>query len=96
MNVLNKQGKSIKCRVLLDSGSQIDLIANSCRSRLGLNLERSNSQFTVAGTAQMSSMGKTTITLQVNDLLMKISATVFQGKLTLPLPAIKLIFQKSS
>ena len=89
VNVLDKQGMSFKCRALLDSGSQINLITNSCRSRLGLNLERSNSQFTVAGTAQMSSMGKSTIVLQVNDLLMKTSATVVQGKLTLPLPAVK-------
>ena len=38
----------------------------------------------------MSSMGKSNVTIQVKDLQMKISATAVKGKLTLPLPAIKL------
>ena len=89
VDVLDRLGRTIKCRALLDSGSQINLITNSCRSKLGLKLEGSNAQFSVAGTAQMSSMGKSNVTLQVKELEMKISATVVKGKLTLTLSAVK-------
>ena len=89
VDVLDRQGRPIKCRALLDSGSQLNLITNSCRSKLGLKLEGSNAQYSVAGTAQMSSMGKSNVTLQIKDMQMKIPATVVKGKLTLPLPAVK-------
>ena len=51
INMLDKRGNPLQCRALLDSGSQMNLITNSCRSRLGLNLERSDASFTVAGAA---------------------------------------------
>ena len=89
VDVLDRLGRPIKCRALLDSGSQINLNTNSCRSKLGITLEESNAQFSVAGTAQVSSMGRSNVTLQVKDLQMKISATVVKGKLTVPLPAVK-------
>ena len=89
VDVLDRQGRPIKCRALLDSVSQINLNTNSCRSKLGLKLEGSNAQFSVAGTAQMFSMGTSNVTLQVKDLQMKIPATVVKEKLTLPLPAVK-------
>ena len=54
--MLDKRGNPIQCRAILDCGSQINLFTNSCRSRLGLNLERSEASFTVAGAAQMTSM----------------------------------------
>ena len=85
VDVLDRQGRPIKCRALLDSGSQINLNTNSCRSKLGLKLEGSNAHYSVAGTAQMSSMGKSNVTLQIKDMQMKIPATVVKGKLTLPL-----------
>ena len=81
VDVLDRLGRTIKCRALLDSGSQINIITNCCRSKLGLQLEGSNAQFSVAGTAQMSSMGKSNVTLHVKDLQMKISAIVVKGKL---------------
>ena len=90
--MLDKRGNPIQCRTLLDCGSQINLITNSCRSRLGLNLERSEAFFTVAGAAQMTSMGTSQIEFQADNSIIKTTATVVRGKITLPLPAVS--FQK--
>ena len=92
INMLDKRGNPIQCRALLDCGSQINLITNSCRSRLGLNLERSEASFTVAGAAQMTSMGTSQIEFQADKSTIKTTATVVRGKITLPLPAVS--FQK--
>ena len=92
MSKLDKRGNPIQCRALLDCGSHINLITNSCRSRLGLNLERSEASFTVAGPAQMTSMGTSQIEFQADKSTIKTTATVVRGKITLPLPAVS--FQK--
>ena len=94
INMLDKRGNPLQCRALLDCGSQINLITNSCRSRLGLNLERSDASFTVAGAAQMTSLGTSHIEFQTDKSIVKTTATVVRGKITLPLPAVS--FRKPS
>ena len=58
IQVQNKQGRAIVCRSPLDSASQIDLMTNASRAKLGLALENSDSSFTVAGTGQIAPSGK--------------------------------------
>ena len=94
IKMLDNRGNPLQCRALLDCGSQINLITNSCRSKLGLKLERSEASFTVAGAAQMTSLGTSHIEFQTDKSIVKTIATVVRGKITLPLPAVS--FQKPS
>ena len=86
--MLDKRGDPIQYRALLDCGSQINLITNSFRSRLGLNPERSEAPFTVAGVAQMTSLGTSHIEYQADKSIVKTSATVVRGKITQTLNAV--------
>ena len=49
IDVLHKNGKPVKCRALLDSGSQLNLMSNQCKKKLRLPLEEAAMNFTVAG-----------------------------------------------
>ena len=89
IQVLNKQGRPIFCRALLDSGSQINLMTNACRAKLGLALENSDSSFTVAGTGKIAPTGKCKIQLQIKDTIITTPALVVKGGLTLPLPSVE-------
>ena len=88
INILDKTGKPTACRALLDSGSQINLITNACRAKLGLSVINTDSSFTVAGTGQIIPCGKSQIQLQMNDSVITTPALVVKGNLTLPLPSI--------
>ena len=87
--MLNKQGRPIFCRALLDSGSQINLMTNACRAKLGLALENSDSSFTVAGTGKFALCGKCKIQLPIKDTIITTPALVVKGGLTLPLPSVE-------
>ena len=83
VQALKKQGHPIFCRALTNSGSQINLLTNACRTKLGLALENSDSSFTVAGTGQIAPCEKSTIQVQINDTVITKSALVVKGGLTL-------------
>ena len=90
IQVLNKQGRPVFCRALLDSGSQINLMTNACRAKLGLALENSDSSFTVAGTGKIAPSGKCKIQLPIKDSIITTPALVVKGGLTMPLPSVEL------
>lgn len=80
VNVHNEKGKIIKCRDLLDSGSQINFITNQLASQLGLKLQKDKA--TVTGISQsltqVSNSTKIKISLMHNHFNVTIKCLVLK------------------
>ena len=85
IQVLKKQAEPVSRRTLLDSGSQINLMTNASRIKLGITMQNSDSSFTVAGSGQVSMSGKTKIQGYNHDD----PGDSSERGITLPLPSMK-------
>ena len=85
--VHNNRGEIVKCRAMLDTGSQLNLITNSCRSKLELPMHKSTTRYSVVGTGNAESIGKSQLKIQLKGAVISAEMLVMSGKLTLPLPS---------
>ena len=65
--VHNNRGEIVKCRAMLDTGSQLNLITNSCRSKLELPMHKSTTRYSVVGTGNAESIGKSQLKIQLKS-----------------------------